>query len=242
MLTLIKKNIDRFCVLICAYNEAENIGAVVRQAAQHCPHVIVVDDGSADATAKAAEAAGATVLHLVKNQGKGRAMNEGFRYVRNQGFDAVITLDGDGRHNPDEIPKFLAAYERTGFPLLAGNRMHHPKKLTAGRRWVNRAMAAWLCRISDVYIPDPPCGFRFYRGDVLPYIIAQDTRYCAEFEMLLNIAQRNIRIDSVRITHMHGKIGAKMVPVRDIMRFFAVVHAHHRRQLHLPEISASDSP
>ena len=176
-----------------------------------------------------AEAAGATVLRLVKNRGKSRAMNEGFRYVRNQGFDAVITIDGDGRHDPSEIPKFLEVYDRTGFPLLAGNRMHRARKLRFCRRWVNRAMAAWLCRISDVYMPDPPCGFRFFRGDVLPFIIAQDTRYCAEFEMLLNIAQRNIRMGSVRITHRHRKAASKLVPVIDIIRFISVVIADHRR-------------
>lgn len=232
MLTLTKKKIDRYCVLICAFNEGAGLGGVVAAAVQYCPHVIVVDDGSTDDTSEVAEAAGATVLRLVKNQGKSRAMNEGFRYVRNQGFDAVITMDGDGRHDPAEIPKFLDVYERTGFPLLAGNRMHHPGKLRFARRWVNRAMAVWLCRISDVYIPDPPCGFRFYRGDVLPFIIAQDTRYCAEFEMLLNIAQRNIRMDSVRITHIHRKRGFTFIPVRDIVRFVAVVIAHHRRIRH----------
>lgn len=229
MLTLTRKKIERFCVLICAFNEAQNIGAVVAQSIKHCPDVIVVDDGSSDATMRVAEAAGAEVLRLVKNQGKGRAMNEGFRYARNMGFDAVVTIDGDGRHNPDEIPRFLETYERTGFPLLAGNRMHLPRKMNFVRRWGNRIMADWLCRVSDVYIPDPPCGFRFYRGDVLPFIIAQDTRYCAEFEMLLNIAQRNIRIDSVCVTHMRSRVRAKLVPVRDAMRFIAVIYFHRRR-------------
>lgn len=232
MLTLTKKKIDRFCVLICAFNEARGIGDLVRRAVEFCPDVVVVDDGSDDDTAAQAEAAGATVLKLVQNQGKSRAMNEGFRYARNKQFDAVITMDGDCRHDPAEIPKFLETYERTGFPLLTGNRMHHPKRLRVARRWVNRGMAAWLCRISDVYIPDPPCGCRFYRSDILPYIIAQDTRYCAEFEMLINIAQRNIRIGSVRITHVKRKAAGKFIPITDVLRFFAVVVAHHRRMKH----------
>jgi glycosyltransferase involved in cell wall biosynthesis len=229
MLTLTKKKIERYCVLICAFNEGQSIGDMVRQAVSFCPHVIVVDDGSEDDTVSQAEAAGATVLKMVQNQGKGRAMNEGFRYARNQNFDAVITMDGDRRHNPAEIPKFLDTYARTGFPVLTGNRMHSPGRLRFSRRWVNRAMAEWLCRISDVYIPDPPCGFRFYRGDVLPYIIAQDTRYCAEFEMLINMAQRNIRIGSVSITHVRKNKASKWIPYRDILRFIAVVIVHHRR-------------
>ena len=61
--------------------------------------------------------------------------------------------------------------------------MHRPEDLLFMRRWINRAMSTWLCKISGVYIPDPARGFRFYRGDILPYIIAQDTRYCVEFEM-----------------------------------------------------------
>lgn len=230
MLTLTKTKINQYCVLICACNEAENIGEVLRRAALYCRHIIVVDDGSTDDTAEVAEASGATVVRLAKNQGKGHAMNEGFRFVRNHGYDAVITMDADGRHDPADIPKFLEAYNRTGFPLLAGNRMYNTRHMRIVRCCVNRTMAAWLCRISDVYIPDPPCGFRFYRGDVVPFIIAQDTRYCAEFEMLINIAQRNIRIGSVRIAHMPSHEGDQMLPVRDILRFFAVVIAHHRRE------------
>ncbi len=231
MLILSKKKIERFCVIICAFNEGSRISEIVRKTVKNCQNVVVVDDGSSDDTAKCAAEAGAEVLRLASNQGKDKALNQGFCYARNLGFDAVITMDGDGRHDPNDIPKFIETYERTGFPFLAGNRMHRPCDLRVARRWVNRAMAAWLCKISGVYIPDPPCGFRFYRGDVLPYIIAQDTRHCVEFEMLMNIVQRKIRIDSVRITHIPGHGGSKLVPWRDILRFCRVVKAHHKREL-----------
>ena len=98
-------------VLIPAYQEGPRIAAVVEGARRHLP-VVVVDDGSTDDTAARAEAAGATVLRQVPNAGKGAALRAGFAYALDDGADAVVTLDGDGQHDPDEIPAFLAAYER----------------------------------------------------------------------------------------------------------------------------------
>lgn len=99
----------RVLALIPGYNEGPRIGAVVAQARRHLP-VLVVDDGSADDTASAAEAAGALVLPQRPNQGKGAALRMGFRRALSEGYDAVVTLDADGQHNPDEIPRFLAAF------------------------------------------------------------------------------------------------------------------------------------
>jgi glycosyltransferase involved in cell wall biosynthesis len=96
-------------VLIPGFDEGPRIGAVVEAARRHLP-VLVVDDGSSDDTAVRAEAAGAVVLPQRPNQGKGAALRMGFRRALDEGYDAVITLDADGQHDPDEIPRFLAAF------------------------------------------------------------------------------------------------------------------------------------
>lgn len=96
--------------LIPAYEEGPRIAAVVARTRAHLP-VVVVDDGSSDDTAAQAEAAGATVLRQTPNAGKGAALRAGFRHALERGAPAVVTLDADGQHDPDEIPRFLAAFE-----------------------------------------------------------------------------------------------------------------------------------
>jgi glycosyltransferase involved in cell wall biosynthesis len=116
----------RVIALVPAHNEAARIGAVVEGARRHLP-VLVVDDGSTDDTAAIAEAAGARVIRQAPNQGKGAALRAGFAAALEEGARAVITLDGDGQHDPAEIPSFLGAYARRA---LAGT----PSELIVGRR------------------------------------------------------------------------------------------------------------
>jgi len=107
----------RVLVVIPGFDEGPRIGAVVEAARRYLP-VLVVDDGSSDDTAARAEEAGAVVLPQRPNQGKGAALRMGFRRALDEGYDAVITLDADGQHDPDEIPRFLAAF--AGVDGLAG--------------------------------------------------------------------------------------------------------------------------
>src|SRR6185295_18845947 len=99
------------------YEEGPRVANVVLGATAHVP-VLVVDDGSADDTAARADAAGATVLVPRPNQGKGAALRAGLRWALEHGFEAVVTLDADGQHDPAEIPTFLDARERTGADLI----------------------------------------------------------------------------------------------------------------------------
>ncbi|NIP78700.1 MAG: glycosyltransferase, partial [Gemmatimonadetes bacterium] len=94
--------------IIPAYDAAHRVGDVVRGASRHLP-VLVVDDGSEDETAAVARAAGGTVVRQSPNQGKGAALQAGFRHALGLGVDAVVTLDADGQHDPAEIPAFLEA-------------------------------------------------------------------------------------------------------------------------------------
>src|SRR5450759_2751470 len=96
----------KIMVLIPAHNEQEHITAVVAAARRYLP-VLVIDDGSQDDTSALAGAAGAQVLRQIPNQGKGAALLTGFRACLEQGCQALVTLDGDGQHDPDEIPRFL---------------------------------------------------------------------------------------------------------------------------------------
>jgi glycosyltransferase involved in cell wall biosynthesis len=112
---------NRVLALIPAYNEAQCIAQVVKGTLAHLP-VLVVDDGSTDETAAQAEASGAAVLRLTPNQGKGAALHAGFRWALADNYDAILTLDADGQHDPAEIPKFLDAYRPHHADLIIGAR------------------------------------------------------------------------------------------------------------------------
>jgi glycosyltransferase involved in cell wall biosynthesis len=107
--------------LIPAYNEAQRIAQVVKGTLAHLP-VLVVDDGSIDDTAAQAEASGATALRQTPNQGKGATLRTGFRWALAENYEAILTLDADGQHDPAEMPKFLDVYYTRYADLIIGAR------------------------------------------------------------------------------------------------------------------------
>lgn len=222
------KNVESLCVLICAHNEAENIEAVVRTAMEQTPcHVVVVDDGSTDQTATIAEKAGAYVLRNPENLGKGASLQRGFKVVCGRNCDAVIVVDGDGQHDPREISRFLDAYRRTHIPILVGNRMADTSGMPFLRKWTNRFMCRILNHLTKLYVPDPPCGFRFYRTDILPYIMSDEKRFAFEFDILIHAALRHIRVDSVRVsTIYHSGKKSHVAPLRDAWLLLRSIREH----------------
>ena len=218
------KEVEKVAVLIPAFCEEKTVGEVVAAARAYVGCVIVVDDASTDSTAARAEEAGATVIRQPVNGGKGAALTEGFKIILEQGFDAVITIDADGFHDPDYIVTFLDTYYRTRIPVLIGNRMAEPHLIPLVRRWSIWAMSHWLYRLRGVYVPDPACGLRFYRCDVLPFLMESASSLPVELETLLHIASRRIQVGSVRIKkkpHRHKSI---ISPFRDIVRFIRVLY------------------
>ena len=213
------------CVLIPAYNEEKRVGAVVREVLEYCPDVIVVDDGSPDDTDKVAAEAGAIVLEHVHNQGKGAALQTGFDYAREHGYDLAITLDADGQHAPSDIPAFLQAYERTHSPVLVGNRMGDVAAMPRLRRFVNRFMSDLLSRVMGQHVPDSQCGFRLYHRSAFPAgpYDAHSQRYAAESEILLRLALQGRKIGAVTIQTIYGDEKSKVRPLADTLRFFRML-------------------
>ena len=224
-----RREVEKGAILIPAFCEERTVADVVTQARICVPDVIVVDDASTDETAARAEAAGALVIRRKVNHGKGAALTEGFRYILAQGFDAVIALDADGFHDPSEISKFLETYYRTHLPVLIGNRMADVRRVPVVRRWTIRMMSFWLDRLLGVYVPDPPCGFRFYRCDVLPFLLEEESSLPSEFETLLNIASRRIRVGSVRVTKLPKRHKSLIAPFRDLIRFARALRKYYKK-------------
>ena len=212
------------CAVIPAYREEGRIGGVVQAVRRILPAVVVIDDGSDDGTAAEAEAAGATVLRHGVNQGKGTALDNGFRRAREDGFETVVTLDADGQHAPEDIPGFLEAYRREGTPVLVGNRMSDPAGMPFVRRMTNRYMSWLLSRKMGQRVPDTKCGFRLYRCDVLAGVGCGSARFDAESEILLALARKGVRMGAVPIRVIYGDEKSKIHPVRDTIRFYRMLH------------------
>ncbi len=221
---------ERFCVVIPAYCEEKRIADVVRGALKHVKDVLVVDDGSKDRTAEEARGAGAVVVVHEVNKGKGAALNTGFEHARAHGYDAVIVLDGDGQHDPGDIPQFIEAYARTGIPVLIGNRMWDKAHMPLVRRMTNAFMSWLLSEQIGQYVPDTQCGYRLYRLDIIPFVPTEAARFAAESEIILHIASRGLRMDAVPIRAIYRDEKSKINPFKDTFRFFAMLRRFRKKR------------
>jgi len=233
---------NRICVIIPAYFEEKRVGEVIKGVHQHCPDVLVVDDGSTDRTSEVARAAGAAVIRLEVNQGKGAALNAGFSYARANHFDAVVTMDADGQHDPADLPAFLDAYQREKIPVLIGNRMAQCGGMPLVRRMTNRFMSWLLSREMGQRVPDSQSGYRLYQCAVLPSVPVDAPRYAAESEILLDLAWRGVRMGAVPIRVIYRDEKSKIRPVRDSIRFFSMLHRWRRKKRCGGAKSLSENP
>jgi glycosyltransferase involved in cell wall biosynthesis len=222
---------DQTAVIIPCFNESQAIASVVTGAKRHVSLVIVVDDGSTDDTAGVAEKAGATILRHNKNAGKGASLADGFRRALQLGNTWAVCLDGDGQHDPDEIPKFLAAAQNTGARMVIGNRMtsdqgssaeqrNRTKPMPWLRRAVNRYMSRRLSSLAGQSLLDSQCGFRLLDLKAWSAIATSTTRFEIESELTLAFARAGHRIEFVPIRVIYKQEQSKIQPVRDTIRWF----------------------
>lgn len=232
-----------WCVVLPAYREAARIAPVISAACAQGATVLVVDDGSPDDTATVAEKAGAVVLRHPVNRGKGAALATGFAEAVRRGCEVVITLDADGQHDPAELSRFIEAYQRTGIPVLIGSRMAEVDAMPWVRRATNRFMSWLLSRMMGQYVPDTQCGYRLYRCDILPWVVAGSSGFAAESEVLLRLAARGVRMDAVRIRTIYGDEKSKINPLRDTWRFFGMLRRYRRecRKARAPSPRVTDN-
>lgn len=151
----------RLMIVLPALNEQDSVAQVIREvrAAQPRATILVVDDGSTDATAERADRAGATVMRLPFNLGVGGAMRAAYRYAHDSGYTSVIQVDADGQHDPAEIEHLMAVQD---VDVVIGARFagRGDYAVKGPRRWAMRLLSAVLSRIIRVPIKDPTSGFR----------------------------------------------------------------------------------
>lgn len=215
--------------LIPAYNAEPFVGDVIRRARQYVA-VLAVNDGSKDGTLAALKATDATVIDQQPNQGKGVALQRGFRAAIEMGATAVIQLDADGQHDPTEIPLFLEKFRATGADLIIGERdysqMPFVRRMsnTVGRRAFSWAVGR--------RIRDNQSGYRLLSRRLMETVLdSGETGYEFEMDMIVIAVKRGWRIEGVPIRTIYGDEKSNIKPVQHVVQFFRMVR-QARRAVH----------
>ena len=205
-------------VIIPAYNLEPFIGSVVEGAKRFNLESLVVDDGSTDGTAQAARKAGAEVLRLSTNGGKGSALRQGFAWALHHEYNPILTMDGDGQHDPADLPAFLKAFQ-DGARFVVGDRMSCPEGMPRIRRWTNRWMSCLLSLRLGKTLEDTQCGFRLMDRDLLAQIKLSSNKYEIDSEILFRAAACGVYPTPVKVRSIYGSQSSRIRPVRDTFRF-----------------------
>jgi dolichol-phosphate mannosyltransferase len=211
------------CVLIPSYNESRTIGNLIKEIKAMNLDVVVVDDGSLDGTPVIARQAGAQVILHGRNMGKGISLRDGFEYALKKGYEVVITMDGDGQHDPKSLYSFLEKAGSSKAGIIIGNRMKDPTNMPFIRRLTNKFMSWILSRMSGQHIPDSQCGFRLINRGVLEKIVLSASKYEIESEILLRAAKEGFVIESIPIRTIYEGQQSSINPFFDTLRFIRLV-------------------
>ena len=156
-----KTNNNTLAIIPC-YNEEHTIGSVILKTKRHVKEVLVIDDGSSDETSRIAKEAGAKVIIHPVNKGKSSAIKTGFRYALEKKFDYVVTIDGDGQHNPAEIPNLVGTIFNNDNDVSIGFRSGHTTEMPRWRKVGKRVLDYATSFGNGGFVTDSQCGFRAF--------------------------------------------------------------------------------
>lgn len=218
---------NRILALIPAYNAEPFVADVVRRASAHVP-VLAVNDGSKDGTLAQLRATAATVIDQQPNQGKGAALQRGFRAAIEQGADAVITLDADGQHDSDEIPLFVEKFRATGADLIIGERDFSQMPLV--RRMSNTVGRSSFSWAVGRQIHDNQSGYRLLSRRLMDAVLRSGERgFEFEMDMIVISIKRGWRIEGVPIRTIYGDEVSNIKPLQHVVHFFRMVRDARRK-------------
>ncbi len=188
------------CVLIPVFDNAATVALVVEGSGALGLPVIVIDDGSRDGSGERAERAGATVVRHAENRGKGAALKTGFREALTRGFTHAASIDADGQHFPDDIPKLLEAAARSEDALVVGARDFSTEVHVQGRSSFGRAFSNfWVWFETGVRVEDSQCGLRVYPLEHVSRLALSRDRFDFEVEVIVKSAWAGLPVLSVPV-------------------------------------------
>jgi glycosyltransferase involved in cell wall biosynthesis len=189
----------RLAVVIPAYNEASTIADIARRAGDYSDRVIVVNDGSSDETARVLEKLPVTLLNNTQNLGKGKSLLCGARLALEQGATAVITLDGDGQHRPEDIPLLLEMAAANPDTIIIAARLHNRNCAPPLRRFANSFADFWISWAAGYRICDSQSGFRLYPAATFQQCPTESDNFVFESEILIDAARQGMYSKGVAI-------------------------------------------
>ena len=199
---------------IPAYNEAEHISDIIRKASKYVDEVTVVDDGSTDNTAQIAKAAGATVIRSQINQGAGQATKTCFQVARERGADALVTLDGDGQHDAEEISKVVAPILEGKADLVIGSRfLGGQDNIPRYRRFGINVVTFLLNFASKIKVSDSQSCYRAYSRKAIDALNITEKGFAFSVQLLIQARQRNLAITEVPISCVYHPDSHTLNPI-----------------------------
>jgi dolichol-phosphate mannosyltransferase len=193
----------RHLLAIPVFNEEKHVLNVLREASRYSPEVLVVDDGSTDATAAILRRQrGLHVITHPENRGYGKSLADSFAFARRHGYDWLITMDCDEQHEPSHIPLFLAAAARDHADIISGTRYpggHDESAAPPDRREINRIITAMVNHRLGLDITDAFCGFKAYRVRSLAHLCITVPGYAVPMQMWVQIARAGLRVHELPV-------------------------------------------
>jgi glycosyltransferase involved in cell wall biosynthesis len=223
----------RVVVIVPAYLTGAGLLEVLEGASRAVgkENVVVVDDGSPDGYPNEAERRGYTVLRHACNMGKGVALRTGFKWALSHEYSGVITIDGDGQHDPALIPALIEKAESGSADVVIGSRMKDLTGMPFVRVIVNKVTSWIVSKLAGQNIEDSQSGFRFISSRVLDGVRLEGTRYDLESEILIKAAKKGFRIEFTPIPTVYGKETSYIKPWKDAVRFSKLILSSRRRSV-----------
>jgi glycosyltransferase involved in cell wall biosynthesis len=201
-----ENKIIKFAIVIPAYNEEATIFDVVKRALNECEKVIVVDDGSSDATIAKLDGLPITLIKHEINKGKAASLWDGFMTALGMDIDCIITIDGDGQHAPEDTRLLLGKAKEFPKDIIIGARLADKSAIPAKRYYANKFANFWIAWAAGYPIQDSQSGFRLYPKSLFDnLIISTEHGFVFESEILIKAAQQGVYSHPVKIPAVYKK-------------------------------------
>ena len=212
-----------YCTIIPTYNNAGTIRQVIADVRRHCQDVIVVNDGSTDATAEMLSGLSEiTLVSYPKNRGKGHALVTGFRKAMEMGFTHAVTIDADGQHFADDIPLLVEQMERHQEAIIVGCRNLTEENMPRQNTFANRFSNFWFRLQTGIDLPDTQSGYRIYPLKQLRGLSLITSRYEAELELMVFAAWAGVDIVPVSVRVYYPPAEERVSHFRPVYDFFRI--------------------
>jgi glycosyltransferase involved in cell wall biosynthesis len=219
-----ENKVPRVVVAMAAYNEETYLGTLVLKAKKYADGVIVVDDGSTDATAEISSSAGAFTIRHPENLGKGAAIQSILREVKKDIPDILVLLDADFQHNPDEIPRLIKPV-LDGYDLVIGSRKLAKQDIPTYRRFGQNILLYLMRLVAKNKITDSESGFRALSHKAIAELELTQQGFAVESEMIAVAEEKKLKITEVPISVKYTKDSSTLNPFRHGLGVFTQIMA-----------------